>query len=110
METQIGPHTDVCVDRNIEGFYSDTSLDDAVNAFSLSARDEFVKTSGFDRLAVYSNYAHGDEGAEAWYSVRKLARLSELKEKYDPTELFSVNLPIPLHWTNSHKGTWKATL
>ena len=41
--------------RNIEGFYPDSSLDDAVNRFAASARQKFAKTSGFGGLAVYSN-------------------------------------------------------
>lgn len=41
--------------RNIEGFYPDSSLDDAVKEFAGSARQEFAKTSGFGGLAVYSN-------------------------------------------------------
>lgn len=41
--------------RNIEGFYPDSSLDDAVNNFATLSRQDFAKTSGFDQLAVYSN-------------------------------------------------------
>ena len=84
--------------RNIEGFYTDQGLDDAVNAFAKRARDEFARTSGFEALTTYSNYAHGDEGPEAWYSARKLPRLSALKRKWDPDELFSWNYPVPLQW------------
>ena len=47
--------TNLIICRNIEGFYPDSSLDDAVNEFAASARQEFAKTSGFDKLAVYSN-------------------------------------------------------
>jgi hypothetical protein len=41
--------------RNIEGFYADSGLDDAVNEFATLGRQEFAETGGFDQLAVYSN-------------------------------------------------------
>ncbi|KAF2204958.1 FAD-binding domain-containing protein [Delitschia confertaspora ATCC 74209] len=97
-------YRDVKTFMNIEGFYPDSTLDDAVNDFSASGREEFLKTSGFDGLGVYSNtdgtqqYARGDEGPVAWYGERKLARLSELKRKWDPKERLSVNNPVPLNW------------
>ncbi|KAL4926725.1 FAD-binding oxidoreductase [Aspergillus undulatus] len=89
---------DVKTYMNIEGFYADSSLDDAVNEFATLGRQEFAKTSGFDQLAVYSNYARGDEGPIAWYGERKLPMLSALKRKWDPEQRFSVNNPVPLHW------------
>ena len=84
--------------RNIEGFYANKGLDAAVNAFVKPARDEFARTSGFETLTTYSNYAHGDEGPEAWYSARKLPQLSALKRKWDPDQLFRWNYPVPLRW------------
>jgi hypothetical protein len=47
--------------RNIEGFYPDSSLDDAVNKFATLSRQDFAKTSGFDRLAVYSNVSKNEK-------------------------------------------------
>lgn len=90
-------YRDVKTYMNIEGFYPDSSLDDAVNEFAASARQEFAKTSGFGGLAAYSNYARGDEGPAAWYGERKLPRLSALKRKWDPYQRFSVNNRVPLH-------------
>ena len=84
--------------RNFEGFYSDPNLDDVVNDFWTPARDDFAKVSGYDCLAVYVNYARGDEGPEAWYGATNLPRLAELKRKWDPNEQFSVNNPVPLRW------------
>jgi len=84
--------------RNIENFYTDSSYDDDVNKFTKSARDQFAKSSGYDQLATYVNYAHGDEGPEAWYSTRKLARLSALKRQWDPKGLFSFSNPVPKNW------------
>ncbi|KAL2810520.1 hypothetical protein BJX63DRAFT_444698 [Aspergillus granulosus] len=80
---------------NIEGFYTDPGIDDAVDAFVGPARDEFASNSGFDEFTVYSNYARGDEGAGAWYGSRKLSELSRLKRKWDPKGQFSVNNPVP---------------
>ncbi|KAE8146566.1 hypothetical protein BDV25DRAFT_169796 [Aspergillus avenaceus] len=80
---------------NIEGFYTDPNIDDAVNRFVTPARDRFAKTSGFEDFSVYSNYARGDEGAEAWYGARKLSKLAQLKRKWDSKGLFSVHNPVP---------------
>lgn len=90
--------------RNFEGFYNDTGLDDPVNTFWAPARDEFARSSGYGRLAVYGNYARGDEGPEAWYGSKNLARLAALKQKYDPNELFSVNNPVPLNWPGAESA------
>ncbi|KAG0646385.1 FAD-linked oxidoreductase [Hyphodiscus hymeniophilus] len=57
--------------------------------------DAFQATSGFAEKSMYVNYAHGDEGAAAWYSSRKLPFLMALKEKWDPQRLFSWTNPIP---------------
>ncbi|CAI7678275.1 unnamed protein product [Penicillium pancosmium] len=91
-------YRDVKTYMNIEGFYPDSSLDDAVNKFATLSRQDFAKTSGFDQLAVYSNYARGDEGPIAWYGDRKLPKLSALKRKWDPEQRFSVSNPVPLQW------------
>lgn len=82
--------------RNFEGFYDDHALDEPVNAFWAPARTKFAETSGYDRLVVYPNYARGDEGPEAWYGAVNLPRLIALKRQFDPSELFSVNNPVPL--------------
>lgn len=89
-------HREVTTFMNIEGFYTDPTIDDAVDAFVGPARDEFARWSGFDELSVYSNYARGDEGAAAWYGERKLAELTRLKQKWDPQGLFSVHNPVPV--------------
>lgn len=61
----------------------------------LSTRALFQKTSGFPTLTVYENYAHGDEGAVAWYNAAKLPKLIALKTLWDPKKLFSFTNPIP---------------
>lgn len=55
-------------------------------------------TSGFDDLAVYMNFAHGDEGPAVWYSPEKLENLTRLKREWDPKELFSFYQPVPLSY------------
>jgi hypothetical protein len=60
-----------------------------------SSRAKFQRTSGFADLSIYTNYAHGDEGPEAWYSRRKLGELVHLKKLWDPQQLFSWYNPIP---------------
>lgn len=84
--------------RNIESFYTDPGNDDAINDFVTSARARFEETSGFDTLATYVNFAHGDEGPTAWYSARKLQKLSALKRQWDPKGLFSWHNPVPMRW------------
>ena len=84
--------------RNFEGFYTNTSLDEPVNAFLTAARDNFTKVNGYGRLAVYPNYARGDEGPEAWFGPGNLPRLAAVKRRYDPEERFSNHIPVPLHW------------
>lgn len=61
-----------------------------------SIRSQFQRTSGFSEMEIYLNYAHGDEGADVWYSPQHLPKLSQLKSKWDPDELFSFNYPVPL--------------
>lgn len=79
-----------------ENYLKNTSQIDAVNQFTKAARAQLQKTSGFDELSVYVNFAHGDEGVEAWYTPRKMANLTQLKRKWDPLELFGWSNPVPL--------------
>ncbi|KAI4235936.1 MAG: hypothetical protein L6R40_006304 [Gallowayella cf. fulva] len=89
------PHRQARIQLNLEGWYNDSSLDGAATAFLKSSRAKFQQTSGFAQLSVYTGYAHGDEGPEAWYSRGKLPRLRRLKQQWDPAQLFSWNNPIP---------------
>lgn len=81
--------------RNFEGFYDDLSIDDDVNAFWTSARESFTKTGGYGRMAVYPNYARGDEGVEGWFGD-SVPKLMDVKQKFDPKGMFSVHNPVPL--------------
>ncbi|ELR03672.1 hypothetical protein GMDG_06315 [Pseudogymnoascus destructans 20631-21] len=79
-------------------YHPNATLNDAANHFFKDARAVMQETSGLDCLSIYVNFAHGDEGPEAWYSHRKLARLSRLKRKWDPSNRFGFYQPVPLHY------------
>lgn len=60
-----------------------------IDAFGKRLRDVLQKSSGKSRLEVYTHFAHGDEGAAAWYGDDNVLRLRELKKQYDPAGVFS---------------------
>lgn len=83
----------------MENYYAGSSTRDSiVSSFCTEHRTRFQATSGFEELSVYVNYAHGDEGARAWYSQRKLAKLASLKRTWDPEQLFSWYDPVPIYY------------
>ncbi|SLM38091.1 fad binding domain protein [Lasallia pustulata] len=93
------PYRDIKTHLFFENIYPNNStLDNVVESFLITARNKFQQTSGYDNLTLYINYSHGDEGPGVWYSPRKLDRLTSLKRKWDPNQLFSWNSPLPLHW------------
>ncbi|KAH7303837.1 hypothetical protein B0I35DRAFT_446100 [Stachybotrys elegans] len=57
-------------------------------------RQMLATGSGNPELETYVNYAHGDEGPAAWYSVKTLPRLRELKRVWDPQGIFGFYNPI----------------
>ena len=69
--------------------FPDSSVRDAAAFLGQSVRDMLQTTSGYPSLQVYVNYAHGDEGPATWYGERKLPKLLELKQRYDPHLLFN---------------------
>ncbi len=73
----------------------DDGARDAAAATGRAIREELAETSGYGGLAVYLNYAHGDETLEEVYSERKLPRLAELKRKYDPDNVFRYYHALP---------------
>ncbi|RAH42315.1 FAD-binding oxidoreductase [Aspergillus brunneoviolaceus CBS 621.78] len=74
---------------------SDSSVEAPSIAMAQKVRDTLIETSGYDDLAVYVNYANGDEALEEMYGARKLPRLAELKKKYDPSNVFRYSNPLP---------------
>ncbi|KAF6825542.1 FAD binding domain-containing protein [Colletotrichum musicola] len=89
------PHRDLQAHMFIISIIHDAALDSTIASFVENARAELDATSGNKELSVYVNYAHGDEGAAAWYSRRKLPQLKQLKKKWDAKGLFSFTNPVP---------------
>ena len=79
--------------------YSDRSVADAADAWAMQWRDHFgqPEVSGYDKLVIYQNYAHGDEPLSALYGheLWRHERLSALKRKYDPHGLFDGYHAVP---------------
>ncbi|KAF9878631.1 FAD-binding domain-containing protein [Colletotrichum karsti] len=67
----------------------------AAIALAEDLRRDFVATSGYDDLAVYVNYASGNETLEQIYGANKLKRLAETKKKWDPKQVFGFSNPLP---------------
>lgn len=83
------------MNRFIISVIPNATLDSTIASFVENARAELNATSGNKELSVYVNYAHGDEGAAAWYSQRKLPQLKHLKKTWDAKGLFSFTNPVP---------------
>ncbi|KAI9879288.1 MAG: hypothetical protein M1830_009018 [Pleopsidium flavum] len=94
------PHRQLKMHVQLESNYvrNNTTLDNTVDAFLQSARAKFQRTSGFENLSVYVNFAHGDEGPSVWYGQQKLSQLARLKRRWDPHQVFSWYDAVPLHW------------
>lgn len=82
--------------RLLRNWYKDPSLDIDVDPFMRELRSLLAAKSGFDQVQPYLNYAHGDEGPEAWYGASNLPKLTKLKAKWDPLNLFGRACPVPL--------------
>ncbi|KAF2873888.1 FAD-dependent oxidase [Massariosphaeria phaeospora] len=83
------PHRDIGIHALPSCQWEDRSLDVQIDEFSTSIRDQTAAKSGFDKLRLYVNYAHGDEKPESLYGKKKLPKLRQLKRKFDPQGLFS---------------------
>lgn len=68
--------------------WSDPANEEMVDAFGKKWRSAFQNTSGFDSPQTYVNYGHGDESNEVLYSATNLPKLRELKELWDPDNVF----------------------
>ncbi|RYO90879.1 hypothetical protein DL766_001620 [Monosporascus sp. MC13-8B] len=97
------PHRQLKMHIQLETVYENQALDNTVDAFLDSARHNFTAASGFDKPAVYVNFAHGDEGPEAWYGSHNQARLGQLKQEWDPRGLFSFYNAIPPIGPSDHE-------
>ncbi|KAI1394184.1 uncharacterized protein F4822DRAFT_424651 [Hypoxylon trugodes] len=94
------PHRDTF--RNAIVFsvtYSDAAVASAANSWAMSMRDKFAQSevSGYDKLQIYQNYAHGDEPLSALYGYEEWRheRLTALKNSYDPHGFFNGFHAVP---------------
>lgn len=83
---------------NIYGFWADPA-DDAANTAWVKGFSDAVRPLAMDRQ--YVNFMGREDGGEARaralavYGPGKLARLAEVKRRYDPTNLLRINHNIP---------------
>ncbi|KAK0622036.1 hypothetical protein B0T17DRAFT_609009 [Bombardia bombarda] len=70
----------------------------AAQAVGQELRRDLAATSAYPELTVFLNYARGDETKEQIYSKCKLPRLAALKKKWDPTNAFGFNNPVPMRY------------
>ncbi|KAF1923394.1 FAD binding domain-containing protein [Didymella exigua CBS 183.55] len=73
---------------SFSGFTTNAQIS-AIAAFAEDRRAAFAKLNSAKGLQVYVNYAHGDEGRNAWYTAEKLPSLEYLKGQWDPQNLFN---------------------
>ncbi|KAI1074442.1 FAD-binding domain-containing protein [Whalleya microplaca] len=71
--------------------WEDDSTAASSNELGRELRDATAAVGGYDGLAVYVSYAHGDETLEEIYGANKLERLLSLKEIWDPENVFRYN-------------------
>ena len=70
----------------------------AANNLARELRPRFQATSGYEELEVYVSYAHGDEKPENWYGKQNLPRLVQLKNEWDPQNLFQYDNGLPMQY------------
>ncbi|KAI9645413.1 hypothetical protein NHQ30_006152 [Ciborinia camelliae] len=73
--------------------YTDPSLDQAAEAFGTKVRDLWRSTDGLKENSTYINFAFGDESLPTVYG-NNVARLQQLKQKYDPCNRFDQWFPL----------------
>ncbi|KAK5628284.1 hypothetical protein RRF57_003999 [Xylaria bambusicola] len=90
----------------LEMIYEDDAVAEVSDDFGQTWRDVLLRpeVSGYERPAVYQNYAHGDEPLAAVYGYEtwRQEKLTALKRKFDPHEMFSGYHGIPVElsgWT-----------
>ncbi|RYP12518.1 hypothetical protein DL765_007280 [Monosporascus sp. GIB2] len=79
--------------------YEDDSVAEVGDDWAMRWRDHFrnPNISGYDTVAVYQNYGHGDEAPSILYGSDEWRheRLTALKNSYDPQGVFNAYHPIP---------------
>lgn len=73
-----------------------TTTEADIENLPVRLRDALADSAGTDGLNTYVGFSHGDEPAEAIWSAENLARLTALKQEYDPLGLFNWYHPLPL--------------
>ncbi|KAG7001459.1 FAD-linked oxidoreductase OXR1 [Physcia stellaris] len=81
----------------LTSWYTDASLSPTVDSWTSGLRAQMQRTSGYDKLHVYQNYAHSEPlqafyGYEAW----RLPRLQKLKRRFDGGDVFGGYHPVPV--------------
>ncbi|KAI1083648.1 Glucooligosaccharide oxidase [Whalleya microplaca] len=74
--------------------FNSTETQQAGEEAAEAVRSDFVKTSGYDGLAVYVSYGHGDETLEQLFGSN-LPRLTQLKNEWDPDNVFRFYHALP---------------
>jgi hypothetical protein len=69
----------------------DKATAEAAKSLAVELRKEVAASSGFENVTILPNYAHGDEKIENVYGEDNLPRLTELKKKWDSSNLFKIN-------------------
>ncbi|KAI9374704.1 hypothetical protein BJX61DRAFT_264134 [Aspergillus egyptiacus] len=94
------PWRDAQIYTMIQGTWQEGDKDAKVATQTLARqlRSMLAATSGYGDLAVYVNYAKGDETLEQIYGARKLRRLAELKRRYDPGNVFRFHHSLPVDY------------
>lgn len=83
--------------RIAQANYKDLSLRSELDGWLKQQQSLMIESSGYGRLQQYVNYGHGFyDSAESLYGYdgENLARLLELKDKYDPEGLFDAYQPV----------------
>ncbi|KAI0108565.1 Glucooligosaccharide oxidase [Nemania sp. FL0031] len=74
--------------------WNSTETESAGETVAQAIRSDYAETGGYDGLAVYVSYAHGDETLEQLFGSN-LPKLTQLKQKYDPNNVFAYYHALP---------------
>lgn len=94
------PYSQIGVSTNSQNAPGDPAAT-AGDQLGRALRDSWASTSGYGGLRLYVNYAHGDETLEQLYGANKLPRLTALKKKWDPQNVFGYNNALPTSYRGS---------
>ncbi|RFU78524.1 fad binding domain [Trichoderma arundinaceum] len=78
----------------ISAAWNSAKTQQAGDALMREIRSDYAATGGYDGLAVYASYTHGDETPQQLFGSA-LPRLTQLKKTWDPEGVFNFFHPIP---------------